>query len=43
MLQCKIWKQLGPRPQNFRVRLLQFNLAAHIQDEQWGKLSYSPP
>lgn len=43
MLQCKIRKQLAPRPQNLRVRLLQFNLAAHIQDEELGKLSYSPP
>lgn len=41
MLQCKIWKQLGPRPQNFR--LLQSNLAAHILDEELGKLSHSPP
>lgn len=41
-LQCKIWKLLGPHPQNFRVTQLQLKIAAHIRDGQWGNLSYPP-
>lgn len=43
MLQRIIRKQLGPCPQNFRDRQLQFKLPALIRDEQWGNLSHPPP